>query len=92
MSTLPTCTHMLKTWLFGPSGAYARKAPRVLAHECIYFFGGNGGDPRFVEWRRGGASFKGILPVKFELFDSRAFQSAVLDHFEHFEKRGSQKV
>jgi hypothetical protein len=33
-----------------------------------------------------------ILSVKFKLFDSRAFQSAVLSHFEHFEKRGSQKV
>jgi hypothetical protein len=33
-----------------------------------YFFGGNGGEfLKFVEWRRGGASFKGILSVKFKL-------------------------
>jgi hypothetical protein len=56
------------------------------------FFGGNGGDPRFVEWRRGGASFKGIVSVNFKLFDSRAFQSAQNGPKQRFEKRGSRKV
>jgi hypothetical protein len=58
---------------------------------CASFFGGTRGDPKFFEWKRDRASFKGFLYEEFELFVACAFQGAVLSHFEHFEKARESK-
>jgi hypothetical protein len=57
----------------------------------MFFFFFARGDPKFFEWRRDRASFKGFLYEEFELFVSRAFQGAVLSHFEHFKKARESK-